>query len=115
MGKITGNISENQVGSESCSTIIAVEPLTIACTKCHVRKARDGFHKNKAKPNGRQAHCKSCTSKQKKVNYKKKLRQQRAEHGFSVSVHGELSEMALASFSNVFAEVVRELVDNEKL
>ncbi len=91
------------------------ETNDFVCTKCGRRKRSDDFHKNKAKPNGLQAHCKVCTSKQKKILYKKRLRKKNVENGFQVSIHGTHSEADLSEFSRIFADVVRELLDHEKL
>lgn len=90
-------------------------PLFHICSKCNRQKILDDFHKNKAKPNGHQAHCKSCTSKHKKTLYKKKSRQKQIENGFQVSVCGKSSHIDLSGFSATLAEAVRELVDHEKL
>lgn len=90
-------------------------PAFCLCTKCNIQKNLDDFHKNKAKPNGHQAHCKSCTSKQKKTLYKKKERQKKIENGFQVSVCGKPSHDDLSGFSTTLAEAIRELVDHEKL
>lgn len=85
------------------------------CTKCNKQKTPEHFHKNKAKPNGLQAHCKTCTSKQKKAFYKKKERKKQIENGFQVSVCGKPSNLKLSDFSIALAEAVRELIDHEKL
>jgi len=89
--------------------------ITHACTKCNKQKPPNNFHKNKAKPNGLQAHCKTCTSKQKKAGYKKKSHKKQIENGFQVSVCGKPSNLKLSDFSMTLAEAVRELVDHEKL
>ncbi len=104
---------ELNMGVQTCESKIG---LSIhLCTKCNKQKTPENFHKNKAKPNGLQAHCKACTSKQKKAVYKKKERKKQIENGFQVSVCGKPSNLKLSDFSTTLAEAVRELVDHEKL
>ena len=85
------------------------------CTRCGSSKSLCDFHKNKSRPDGLQAHCKTCTSRSKREKYKAKKRRLRQANGLSVEVCGNPSDEVIDAFSIIYVEAIKGLIENGKL
>ena len=83
------------------------------CTSCNESKEWTQFGRNKSKTDGHESSCKQCVSDRKKKAYVKKKKELKkinsSVHKYDSSIEGELSEDAIAKFSEIFKEIYRGL------